>query len=535
MRKSVAGVVSIAILVAACSGFGSEEGEEQTNVPPPSTPDENSKPPPDVPGKPIEGIYVSAKQGKAGATGYPGSPVPTIAEGMKIARDKKLRLIVCAEEYAENFEVLDGVSAYGYYDCSAPLWKRTNDHAKVRAPKSPAMIARDIKLPTRIEGFDVFAPDLDGTTVQENEGSSIGFEARSIGPNLLSLSDSVVHGGKAAAGADGAAPVRPKTAGGVSIGGTPGHDQSFSSCDGSPPCFFMRVPGVTGPAPQCEFGEPAPGPGGNGGDGVWFVDFNLQENQPYNDIRGKPLVATIGTAAGAQGCETNATNCRGSNGAEAAGGLNGPNGTWSFDANGFLPGTGARGGSGTPGQGGGGGGGAPGWIISAAGAYGNPNRSLGGTGFFRSARGGSGGSGGCAGMAGMPGGGGGASVAALTIDAQVRFERVALEPAKGGRAGSGTLGSLGLPGGSGGPGGIGAGAGGDGGRGGPGGSSGHGAAGPSIALVWKGVRPSQDASCELRQGTGGDGRAALSQVVAPLQTIPAMPTGEVLAEYEIKP
>lgn len=531
MRKSLASVVSIAALVAACSGFGSEDEENQQ--PPPSSPEDNAKPPPDVPGKPIEGIYVSARLGKPGATGFPGSPFNTIAEGMKKAKETKLRLIVCAEEYAENFDVINGVSAYGYYDCSASLWKRTNEHAKVRAPRSPAMVALDITAPTRIEGFDVFAPDLDGTTAKDREGSSIGLSARTVAPNTLVIGEALVHGGKGAAGEDGTPAILPKTVGGATSRGTDGEAQSSSSCQPTMiQCATMKVPGVTGPAPQCEGGEPAPGPGGNGGDGVWFIDFQLQEPQT-NDVRGRPFVATTATAAGAPKCEPNAIGCKGSNGAEAPAGSNGPNGVWGFDADGFILGNGTRGGSGKPGQGGGGGGSAPGWNLGNGG-YGSPNRLLGGTGYFRSARAGSGGAGGCGGLAGTPGGGGGASIAAMAIGADVRFERVILEPSVGGRAGLGVLGSLGGSGGAGGTAGPGAGDGGDGGRGGPGGSSGHGAAGPSIALVWSGVRPARDGSTELRQGVGGEGRGAISQVVAPLQTIPAMPIGEAIAEYEIK-
>lgn len=531
MRKSIAGVIWIATFVAACGGFGSEDEEQQGQPPPPSTPDENSKPPPDVPGKPIEGIYVSAKQGKPGATGYPGSPVNTIAEGMTIARDKKLRLIVCAEEYAENFEVLDGVSAYGYYDCSAPLWKRTNDHAKVRAPKSPAMIARDIKLPTRIEGFDVFAPDLDGTLAVDREGTSIGLDARNIPPGALIIGESVLHGGKAAPGSDGARAEQPSSSGPAT--GNPGIVETFASCP-SPQfmnCTNPLLPGVDGPSITCGYGEPSPGPGGKGGDGVWFLD-RTPNPHPSTELRGRPVSSgAIGSQFGTPCSNYPDDTCaRGANGGNGAPGETGANGAWHFDANGFVLGDGVRGKSGEPGKGGQGGGSARSWYEG--GFY---TAVPAGVPWARSARGGSGGSGGCGGLAGGPGGGGGASIGVMAIDAAVTFERDIVESSNGGRAGKGTLGSLSMLGGEGGTGGAGAGSGGNGGAGGNGGGSGQGAAGPSIALVFKGVRPNVSTGVELRPGAGGEGRPPLSILPESPVLVPAAPLGAALVEYEIKP
>jgi len=528
MRSSLAGVVSIATLIAACGGFGSEDEEQQSQQPPPpSTSDENAKPPPDVPGKPIEGIYVSARQGKAGATGFPGAPVPTIAEGMKIARDKKLRLIVCAEEYAENFEVLNGVSAYGYYDCSAPLWKRTNDHAKVRAPKTPAMTASDIELPTRIEGFDVFAPDLDGAVAIDREGTSVGLLARNTKPGALIIGECTLHGGKASPGRDGDVALAPPLPG--TAAGNPGAPQGPGSCNPAldvTNCQQVLVKGPAGTGAVSCGAEPAPGPGGKGGDGMWFND-RVPGPFPTTEHRGLPLVATAAQAQGGPAASEN-----GLAGAEGVSGSDGVNGAWRFDADGFLLGDGTRGGSGAPGQGGGGGGGASGWCFPT-GCGGSPPAGV--NGYQRSPTGGSGGGGGCGGLAGNPGGGGGASVGVLAFDAAIAFERSLLEPSSGGRAGLGRLGGFGRTGGAGGaPGQTFVGRGGDGGAGGVGGSSGHGASGPAIALAWLRVKPTRDGSTELRQGIGGEGRGPLSQIVGEAKTIAAMPTGATIGEYEIK-
>ncbi|MBS2011774.1 MAG: hypothetical protein JST00_02575 [Deltaproteobacteria bacterium] len=534
MRRALSGVV-FAACIAACSGFGSEDEEEK--APPPVV--DNSKPPEQVDGKPIPGIYVSSSKGRDGATGFPGSPLRTLKEGMARAKAENLRLIVCAEEYAENIEVIDGVSAYGYYDCNVEPWGRVQRRAVVRAPKSPALVARGLTLATRYEGFDIIAPDLDATFAAGREGSSIAVDAREIKPNTFFLADSVLHGGKAAAGADAGPAPLPTPSG--SSRGTDGIDQSSSACTPAMiACANMAVPGVKGPAPTCGATEPPAGPGGDGGDGMWFIE-RQPHDQANNVLLGRPLVATAQTAVGGLACGVTNAELRdpidagppcgkGANGAAGAPGTNGANGSWSFDAEGFVLGDGTPGASGKPGQGGGGGGGSNSWAYPSG--YTSPP--LGGTGYFRSSRGGSGGAGGCGGLAGAVGGGGGASIGLLALDAELRLDRVIIESSNGGRAGSGGLGSLGGIGGAGGAPGYGAGVGGDGGRGGVGGSSGHGAPGPSIALAWRGKRPITDASTILQPGAGGEGRGPVSQAVAPLQTIPAVPAGPSIADHPIQ-
>jgi hypothetical protein len=137
----------------------------------------------------------------------------------------------------------------------------------------------------------------------------------------------------------------------------------------------------------------------------------------------------------------------------------------------WTPEPGTAGTSGTPGQGGGGGAG------------------LGG-GF-----GGGGGAGGCGGAAGGGGNGGGASVPLISINSDVSLRVSELVAAKGGNGGPGVQGQQGQQlfgfGGNKNGGGCG---GGNGAKGGNGGASGGGAGGLSVGILYKGTKPTLDAT-----------------------------------------
>lgn len=532
MRKSLlvvrGGIVLglFAVAASGCSGFGEEEGEGSTQ--PARTPEENAAPPPPGPvdGKPIVGIYVSASQGKPGASGIPGSPVPTIKEGLAIAKREGLPVIVCAEEYAENVELLDGVSAYGYYDCSVPLWVRGPKRAIVRAPASPAVIGRNIGKPTRLEGFEVLAPDLDGAVAKDREGTSIALDVRASKGVLIS--ESLLRGGKGAKGTDGtAAPSNDYQ--GVR-NGKGGASQGPYACVNPATCpLLTKVTGPTGASITCTVG-PAPGPGGAGGDAsIWY--YGTPQGDPAAvDTRGKPFAATTATAMGG------GARIAGNNGSPGPDGVNGTNGVWRFDLEGFVIGDGTPGGDATPGMGGGGGGGTydcftAGGAIScqASGASG------GYAGYYQTATGGSGGAGGCPGLPGTPGTGGGASIGALLITAEVQFARSTIESSHGGTAGKGTLGTGGLLGGAGGAAGNYSGKGGDGGAGGAGGASGHGAPGPSIAVVFSGAKPVYDTETKRVPGQAGAGQPELSALTPTgTKTLPAI-NGISKEEHEFTP
>ena len=144
----------------------------------------------------------------------------------------------------------------------------------------------------------------------------------------------------------------------------------------------------------------------------------------------------------------------------------------------WQPSRGTDGATGGPGQGGGGGAGIAGG-------------------------GGGGGTGGCGGTGGKGGAGGGASVALLSINATIQLDGVTL---KGGTGGTGGGGGLGGNGGGAGSNGCQAGSGGQGARGGAGSG---GAGGLSVAILYKGPKPTGASTLSFGAlGTGGVGGAA---------------------------
>ena len=520
MKKLVGRVVFGSLLVG-CGSFGSDSApapEEQ--LAPPSTPQDNAQPPP-VDGTPVTGVYVSSSMGSDDGSGTPGRPLKTLKRAFALAKEQQLRVIACAETYAENVVLLAGVSAYGYYDCAVTPWKRVDRRATVTAPASPAAVAKGIAQPTRLEGFAINAPDLDGSLAKDGNGASIALEVRdSTG---LVVSESLLHGGTGARGEDGVE--GPSNA---ELGQATGHVGTFQAtypCNAqveAVPCNTRTTnPGAAGGASTCAFGASG-GHGGTGGDGEWFNPNPT--TSPTRDVRGRPFVETAETAAG--GLEASSGN----GGRAGQNGGDGANGVWSLTKTGFVGGDGTNGSNGSPGQGGAGGGGnhfyrCPG-ISGPCSPGGSPV-------YWYSSSGSGGSAGGCPGIAGTPGTGGGATIAVLAIDSSLTIERSRLETATGGKGGTGTLGSKGLVGG---PyvnavsyGGVGL----PGGAGGSSGLSGHGSPGPAIALAYAGARPVTTA-VDLAPGPGATVPELRKPIFdAPPKVLPAM-TGQSLAEYEIK-
>ena len=502
MRSVLLGLM--ATTVVACGVFSSSDdapAKEDPGLPPPSTPQDNSTPPPAVGGEAPVGVYVSSSQGQDDGSGSAVRPLKTLARAFALAKEKGLRVIACAEEYAENVTLLDGVSAYGYYDCKKTPWERGAPRAVVRAPATPAMVAKDITQPTRLEGFEVRSPDLDGAPATDDAGTSIALEVR--GSTGLTVSEVLLHAGKGAPGTDGVeGPLNSRTA---TSNGTAAVDQHARSCpaftEASGKCGTIGIPGPAGGTTTCAIG-PSGGPGGQGGDGRIWVGFT--QGEKTGEQKGRPLVATAATGVGglnenASGLGKGLAALRGANGAE---GPDGQNGAWSLTATGFTRGNGTAGGPGMPGQGGGGGAGSSGYFQSS-GVLTSPPEGLP---YYATATGGGGGGGGCGGQPGTPATGGGASIGALVIASAVTFERSRIETSAGGRAGKGNLGTSGIVGGTGGQGTVHTisttGKGGDGGSGGHGGASGHGAPGPSIALAYSTKKPTLT---EVRSGAGPGG------------------------------
>ncbi|MBX3190257.1 MAG: hypothetical protein KF819_24875 [Labilithrix sp.] len=502
--------------MVSCGGFGASDGEQ-------GTPAENAQPPSAVDGKPIPGIYVSASKGDDGGSGSPVRPLKTLRAAFALAKQQGLRVLACAETYEENVEVVDGVSAYGYFDCNADPWKQvTERRAKVKAPVSPALVAQGIKLPTRLEGFEIIAPNLDAAPAAAPElGTSV---AASIGKSTgLAFGQMTFRAGNGAPGGPGS----PPAANNVESGSPRG---SASVAQVQMECLLVscgRYNGAAGGTSQCATG-PNGGPGGMGGDGMWATQFPCTEPTGFV-VAGRPLVATATTAVGG-------AFGGGGTGSPGANGPNGDRGLWTLDpeTGAFIPGDGATGAIGAPGQGGGGGRGSNCWSSNSTCA----------TCFsyapFKTATGGGGGAGGCGGTPGTGGKGGGASIGVLMMSSDIIFTDTLVYSARGGAAGKGGEGLEGLVGGLGGadtrahppPAGLpdrGSGApGGNGGKGGTGGFGGHGAAGPSIAFLVHGKRPdSPTQTLHLLAGSGGEGQPAItrSTPTGPA-TLPEAPAGQ---------
>ena len=517
--RSVLSSVVVSGLVMGCSVFGAGESSSG-QAPPPGTPQDNAQPPP-VDGTPIPGVYVSTSQGSDEGTGTPARPLKTLKKAFALANEQHLRVIACAEVYEESVTLIDGVSAYGYYECAATPWKKGDRRAIVRAPTSPAVLAKGLRLPTRVEGFEIIAPDLDGAGATETTGSSIALEVRDS--RELVFSGSRLHAGRGAPGADGVAGP-PNTLGGSDA--PPGKSQRVSDCPVGAACINVKVIGPPGAVTTCAIGPPG-GPGGQGGDGRFLIDCNPNTNA--TELRGRPLVANVSTAVG--GLYSGGKGLPGAIGTAGTDGVDGVNGTWSFSEKGFVRGSGTAGGRGEPGQGGGGGGGTDGWFTGGGFACPSPP-----TPYADTATGGGGGAGGCAGQPGTSATGGGASIGALVVGSGVTIEGTRLESSAGGRAGLGNLGGKGTFGGK--PGAASntaTGSGGPGGPGGNGGASGHGAAGPSIALAYAGTRPLLTGQ-DLAPGEGGAGQPELrgNTPLGRLKFLPAAAPGSSEAEHEIK-
>ncbi len=544
MRRTSLALSVFVLAATACGVFGTDGESSSSSSGGGSSsggkpPEETSKPP-GVDGKPLEGIFVSQTKGNdATGDGSMAKPLATLAAGLAKGQKDRQRVLVCAETYNEQVTWLDGVSAYGYFDCQGPEWKLDETRrARVQSPKSPALKAEAINQPTRIEGFEIVAPDLGEGSPDEREplqNSSIAAFVK--GSSALTISKSTLKAGKGRDGVDGTNPpplVRVDDR-------APQIGVNETLCTASAACTVAHAgqAGGLGGQAHCDAAPPGvsqPGPGGAGGDGGhWDGGFGgtllSAVGERTSPTPGLPTSATPGTAKGGALLPPLNGNVfiagfNGDTGATGASGTDGVNGVAVLSESGFAPGDGTRGTSGAGGQGGGGG---AGQTFRAGMDTHN-----------QGASGGGGGAGGCPGLAGEPGLGGGASLGLLVVQSDLSLERVTITSSKGGRAGVGTLGSLSTDGQSGAAGGVprpvgtactdaggnpvnctGA-VGGNGGAGGRAGVSGHGAAGPSLALVHFGAAPRMSADTVLTPGEGGDGAP---RVQAGAAVIPESPKG----------
>ncbi len=344
--NGVRGVALTALTLQAALGcVGSDaasvsERETVVTLPDGGTSEAPPAPPPTGVGEiPQNGIYVSASLGRDDADGSMRKPLRTIATAITIARTKPGTPVnVCAEKYAEAVKLVDGVTLFGYFDCSNPeAWRRAEKRAVIAAPTSPAVLAEGITWPAHFDGFEINAPDLTEPPAPDTEAaSSIGMLIR--GTQNLSLSEVTIHAGKAQDGLAGAEP----PAGNADTGGK----ANGEGAKAQEPCTDLdancvlstRTYGRTGGTSKCAVGD-AGGAGGYGGDAPLSSNQGTLESISSDDAHGKALSSmTVQTAMGAPPT-TNGTDTPGSAGRAGAPGALGEHGAWTFTKGDSLQGT----------------------------------------------------------------------------------------------------------------------------------------------------------------------------------------------------
>ena len=429
------------------------------------------------------GFFV-AKSGSAENAGTREAPLASIGDAIVKAKAAKKRVFVCEGTYEENLELENGVSIVGGLDCSTASWKLTEKRSVLKSPVSPAIHAVNVTSPTRIDQFDVEAPDA-----TEASGSSIGVLA--VDSNALTFAKGSIKAGVGMKGENGVEgellTLRPQRNAETGQKGwqTPTPDHPYHQNGG------------LGAVGQC-----------------LHFDGRLFSTQMGDNGGSSGLFYRSGTGVPFAQIDAPRPPSGGMPASDAVNGANGATGVWTAAESGFTPGDGSAGVSGTGGRAGGGG----------AGSAPTPT---GGLGRWWGDSGPGGGLGGCPGLAGTPGKGGGASLGVLAIRSPVRLDGITIASSAGGAGGSGTFGSAPTPGTGGGddnpnpftlnrtkssPGGL----------GGTSGISGNGAGGPSIAIAHQGGAPILTQS-NTKVGAGGAGVEARSQGG---KTLPASPAGE---------
>lgn len=465
LRTSCLGLGLLVVSVASGVACGSDpspgtvvdggtSGTSTVTPPPPPAPDggvvENQLPPPAP--KPDElteafGIFVSP-QGTPDGDGTRKKPLSTLGAGMKRAKADKKRLYACAGTYPEALKLEDGVSVLATFDCTT--WALGSEHAKVDSPTSPAVEAKGIATPTRIDGLYVRAPA--GTP--EAPSSIAVLATDSSG---LTFVDAQIEAREGASGVAGTSPA-PLVPNPVA----PGDRLAPAACNqllpGAPACTptkYVIRDGSIGGVNTCRRADGTSFGMSQGGRGA------------ASGIYGGGLSIAIGTPAAGT-----------SAGAPASSGTSSTGG--SFTEEGFTPGDGTAGSNGALGAGGSGG-------VAAVDVSSADSVSR------WTSNGPGGGAGGCPGLAGTAGKGGGASVAVLAFRSPIGLERSTIRSANGGSGGAGSFGSDATAGQTGGNpvyqpvvvvGGARPGE-----PGGQAGVSGHGAGGPSIGVAHKGGAP----------------------------------------------
>ena len=412
---------SLSLLVAAMaatacgSGFGTEtdnsaaapapstgptRGEDATKAPPiTETPDVSEI-------NETLGVFV-ALTGRPENTGTREQPLKTIQAGIDLGKKTGKRVYVCSGTFPESLTLADSISIIGGLDCTKSEWKTGGARTRIEAPSSPAVEAKNLASPTRLEGLDIA-----GRNATEAGGSSIGlFSVESAG---LVIVGSHIEAGKGATGADGVEGVQLVQTG--TLNGVNGRDQT-DACFGVA-CGKLAFNATPGGSSICTGAANQNGESGGAGGSGGLYEYNASNVWvPY--LSQPALAPEVRT-----------------NGVVSAAGTNGTSATaaTALSAEGFAPANGVAGGHGAPGRGGRGG---SGIQVTKS----NPDLFEGRNPIWFGRSGAGAGAGGCPGLAGTPGGGGGASIAVLVIGAPITIEKSELLAHDGGAGGRGTFGS----------------------------------------------------------------------------------------------
>jgi hypothetical protein len=430
------------------------------------------------------GVFVSPS-GQPHTDGHHERPAASIQDGIDLAKRVGKRVYVCAGTFHEQITIADSISIIGGLDCTNNEWSLGKPGARTRieAPKSTAITATNITSPTRLEGFDVVAPDA--TTPS---GSSITLIADHAG--ALTIATSKLTAGSAAKGDDGKDGIQLADA--TTANGNAGGDEINCTAGGGCKHDSFRTTWWARP-PRGQQGENvcvgAPGfvgqSGGYGGIGGLYVVI------PAGTVTSTRLYVDNGSFDVEPGDHTR-SSVPGTNGADGMGAQV----SITISAAGFTAANGTPGKDGSPGSGGSGG---DGYFSGLTNAH------LGDV--WAGWTGAGGGAGGCPGLAGGEGKGGGASIAAALIESPLSFEAVELVANRGGAGGLGSFGSAPTIGGAAGinttPALIPSRSAQPGGRGGAAGISGNGANGPSLGIAYSGTKPNVSADTKVTVGAPG--------------------------------
>lgn len=526
-------------LAAACgsSGSGSGSGSDPTVpdpgvTPPPGSPGADAAPPeppkaPIVTGTPDDseinemlGIFV-APTGAANGDGSRAHPLLTVQAGIDRARTVGKRVYVCTGTYKEALVIADSISVIAALDCSAPIWKAGAARSRIESPTSPAVLAKTITSPTRLEGLDIVAPN-----VTAPGASSIGVFADHAA--AITLAKSSVKAGDAANGADGVEGTQLTLDEVAATGGDTLLEGRCALGAGGCPAllningtvkYWSNASGALGGTSICSGAPNHNGQSGGRGGSTGLYAGVCPPNVPllvrfwdpyYGASLFTPITPTVGEV------RSQLAGPSGQSGAI-------PAALGSLTADGYVGVSGGAGTDGTPGYGGSGGRGSAadvGYVQSGGVVNGEVWRGKGGPG---------GGAGGCPGLAGTPGGGGGASIALALIESPLVVDATQLTAGKGGVGGHGTFGSDSTPGGA--PGvnksldandaarG--------GGRGGSAGASANGSSGPSVGIMHLGAPATLVNGGRATAGAGGADLPEQSKTDGGgTRVIPATPAGQ---------